>query len=164
MRNSIVAFACAVALTGCGDETLTPKGQDGGDTAPVVLQGAVNDKGKGDVTSGTLDVQLGDSFFAPTYLKGKPGAKVTLNLKNAGAMAHTFTTDQPKVDVTVDAGGTGTAGLTLPSSGALAFYCKFHKGQGMQGAFYFSDNIVVVPPGSSSSATSSGDDGGAYGQ
>lgn len=162
MRTSIVAFACLVALTGCTKETLTPTGGGGGETAPVVLPGTVNDHGKGDATSGTLEVELDDFYFAPTYIKGKPGAKVMLNLTNEGEAGHTFTVDQPKVDVTVAAGGTGVAGLTLPTSGALAFYCRFHKAQGMQGAFYFSDNIVVVP-GSSAPATSSGD-GGAYGQ
>ena len=164
MRTSIVTFAAVVALAACG-------GDDGGSPGaapetssapastapagpPVALTGTVNDHGTGDATGGTLTMELGDSYFGPTYVKGTPGGTVTVSLANKGTMPHTFTIDSPKVDVTVEADSAGTATVKLPASGALAFYCKFHKAQGMQGAFY-------DKPGATAAA-GSGDDG-AYG-
>lgn len=166
MRYSIVAFASVVALTGCGgDDAASPSGSGPSSPAssstpaepPVALTGTVNDHGLGDATSGTLDVELDDSYFKPTYIKGTPGASVTLNLTNGGALPHTFTVDAPKVDVTVPAGGTGKAAFTLPASGALAFYCKFHQQGGMQGAIYFKAGDTVA-------SGASGDTGYGYGK
>jgi plastocyanin len=166
MRHSIAAFACLVALTGCGeDDTTTPSG--GGPTsgaptsapagAPVTLSGTVNDHGTGDASGGSLELELDDFYFGPTYVKAKPGTTVTITLKNEGAKPHTFTHASPKTDVTITAGGTGAATLTMPASGAVAFYCRFHKTQGMQGAFF-------ANPGDKVTGGSSGDNGGAYGQ
>lgn len=151
MRISIVPFALAVTLAvtlaacgGGGDDAGSPSAGDTPSTAPstapagapVAIAGTVTDKGTGDATGGTLALDLGDSFFTPTYVKGTPGGTVTVSLTNSGAMPHTFTVDKPKVDVQVDAGKTGTAKVTLPASGALLFYCKFHQTTGMQGAFF----------------------------
>ncbi len=61
------------------------------------------------------------------------------------------------MDVTVQPGATGEASVTLPSSGAVRFYCRFHQGQGMQGAFYFNAGDTVAP-----GAPGSGDGDGAY--
>jgi plastocyanin len=36
----------------------------------------------------------------------------------------------------LEAGATATVTFTMPASGHLNFYCKFHKATGMQGAFY----------------------------
>ena len=164
MRYSIVSFACVVALTGCGgDDTTSPSGSGPASSTsssapagpPVALEGKVNDHGTGDVTSGTLAVELDDSYFAPTYIKGTPGANITLDLTNEGALPHTFTVDSPKVDVTVPAGGTGKAAFKLPASGALAFYCKFHQQGGMQGAIFFNVGDTVA-------GAASGDTGYGY--
>jgi plastocyanin len=164
MRTSIVTFAAVVALAACGGDggstgagpsTSAPAASAGASGAPVTLSGAVTAKGSADLgTGGTLALGLGDSFFAPTYVKAGPGAAVVVTLTNSGAMPHTFTVDSPKVDVTVAAGGTGTAAFTLPKSGALRFYCRFHAALGMQGAFYDQPGATV----------SGGGEGGAYGQ
>ena len=160
----ITAIACLVALSACG-------GDDGGSSgtapsdppsssaaaagAPVTLKGTVTDKGTKDLAGATtLALDLGDSYFAPTFVQGKPGSTVAVSLTNSGAMPHTFTIDAPKVDVTVEAGKKGTASVKLPASGAIAFYCKFHVSQGMQGAFFDKPGATV----------SGGGEGGAYGQ
>lgn len=164
MRYSIAMFATLVALTGCGggDDTGSPSAASPAATTPagppVALTGTVDDHGTGDATGGTLDLAIGDSYFAPTYVKAAPGSAVTLTLKNGGAMPHTFTVASPKVDVTVAAGGTGVASLTMPASGALAFYCRFHRAAGMQGALFGTPGDAVT------GSAPSGDDGGAYGQ
>ena len=151
MRYSIVPFALVVTLAACGggDDAGSPSAGDASTSAPpagapVTLEGTVTDKGTGDATGGTLALDLGDSFFAPTFVKGTPGGTVTVSLTNSGAMPHTFTVDKPKVDVQVDAGKTGTAKVTLPASGALLFYCKFHQTTGMQGAFFDQPGATVA--------------------
>jgi plastocyanin len=84
--------------------------------------------------SGTTEVELDDYYFEPTVLKGKPGAKVTLELKNEGKVEHNFSLDAQHIDKDLDAGKSATVTVTLPQSGELSFYCKYHKSRGMAGA------------------------------
>ena len=170
MRTRIATITCLVAVAGCGGGTATDdaggtRPTAGGSTSaaptssgpPVALQGTVVAKGTRDLAGATtLSMDLGDNWFAPTYVRATPGATLMVTLTNSGTAPHTFTVDAPKVDVTVEAGGTGAASVTLPASGGVRFYCKFHAAQGMQGAFYFEVGDVV--------AGGSAGDGGAYGQ
>lgn len=165
MRPTIAVLAC-LALTACGGDDNGSPGTSSSTTtppttvdAPVALPGAVNNKGIKDLAgTATLEVDIQDFSFAPTYVRAAAGSKIAIFLKNGGAAAHTFTVDSPKIDVTVGAGASGAASFTAPASGAVAFYCRFHRGQGMQGAIY------VTPGATVSGAAGSGDDGGAYGQ
>jgi plastocyanin len=75
-----------------------------------------------------------DYYFEPTVLKGKPGQKVTIELKNVGRAAHTFTLTEQSVDREVQPGDEAEADITFPQSGELTFICKFHKSSGMVGA------------------------------
>lgn len=149
MRTSIVPLALAVTLAACGGDDAGSPNAGAPSTsapaeAPVTLEGTVNDRGTEDASGGTLSLDLGDSYFAPTYVKGTPGGTVLVVLTNSGAKPHTFVIDKPKVDVQVDPGKDGTATVTLPASGALAFYCKFHKAAGMQGAFFDKPGATVT--------------------
>jgi plastocyanin len=102
---------------------------------------------------------MDDFYFGPTFVQGRPGSTVTVALENEGTAPHTFTIDAVHVDVEVQPDSKGTATVTLPASGALAFYCRFHRGQGMQGAFFGTAGDKVAAASASSS-----DDGGAYGK
>ncbi|HVF04727.1 MAG TPA: cupredoxin domain-containing protein [Frankiaceae bacterium] len=155
MRSTLLTLAAVTAVTaltacgGGGDTTgtgdtgpttttapSTPPATSAAATPPVALTGTVDDRGTKDIGSATtLAMDLGDFYFAPTYVTAAPGTKLTIALTNSGKAPHTFTVQSPNVDVSVEAGGTGTASLTLPSSGTLAFYCRFHRAQGMQGGF-----------------------------
>lgn len=152
MRHIVAAgtaVAC-LALVGCGEDG-EPESVG---SAPVALSGTVNDHGTKDL-AGTdeLELEQDDFYFGPTYIKAAPGATVKVKLANEGAAPHTFTIDALKVDQTVKAGENANVTVTLPASGAVAFYCKFHQSQGMQGAFYFNAGDTVAP-GSSSSGDS----------
>jgi plastocyanin len=176
--RQIVAGSAALCLAvaacgGGGNDDAGSPGPTGGTTTsapagtpsgpPVTLSGTVNDKGTKDLAGDDeLALDLGDFYFGPTYVKAAPGATVKVELTNSGQAPHTFTIDDPKVDVTVKAGEDGTATVKLPASGPLAFYCTFHKAQGMQGAFYFAPGGSAGSTGSTPSGTASGDDGGAY--
>ena len=105
-------------------------------TPPVSLEGTVNDHGSATVKDGeTLEMELDDFYFGPTFVTGPAGAKVKVDLTNEGTRSHTFTIDSAKIDQQIDKDGKATVEVTLPASGALAFYCRFHVSGGMQGAF-----------------------------
>jgi plastocyanin len=166
-RRNAVGFAMvalAISITACSSsndqETST------GTSRPASVTGEVNDHGTTDLSgsgaSPTVEVVLDDNYFAPTFLDVAPGATVKLDLKNEGSRQHSVTTDDG-VDVVVDPDQTGEVQLTAPDEGQLAFYCRFHRNTGMQGA------VVVAGGGASSSSVASttsttrSSSGGGYG-
>lgn len=158
MRAFVVAVVVAGLVTaGCSNK------QTPGGGAPVTLSGTVNDRGTTDLrpAGATIDVRLeqDDFSFAPTFLQATPGASVKVRLENVGQNPHTFTIDDPKVDQEVQPDGNTVVTFTLPSSGVANFYCRFHRGSGMQGAFYFAAGSVA-PTGGTSPAD--GGYGGGY--
>lgn len=108
--------------------------------APVALSGTVTDKGHVDETGKganfALDIEAGDNYFAPTFVKASPGATMKVTVKNTGASPHTFTINETGVNIVLNPGQSGTATVTLPTRGSLTFSCTYHKALGMQGAFY----------------------------
>lgn len=141
MRRFLVVLAVlALVAAGCGRSTETETENEGG-SPPVALSGEVNDHGTRDVSSAgatvQLDLEADDFSFEPTFVKAAPGAMVTFVVRNEGQVPHTFTIDAPSVDLEVPSGERKTVELTLPSTGVVNFYCRFHRSQGMQGAFFF---------------------------
>jgi plastocyanin len=108
--------------------------------APVKLSGTVNNHGSKTVSgmSGALELEQDNFYFNPTFVKAGSGAHLTVTVKNEGSVPHNFSIDSLKIDQTVQPGKTAKVTVSLPTGTApVAFYCKFHKSQGMQGAFYF---------------------------
>lgn len=108
---------------------------------PVSLPGALNNHGTRDLSLGglkpTLKLEADDFYFAPTFVKTKRGATVTVELKNEGKMPHTFTIAKPQIDVVLQPGQKRTVTVKLPTAAeSLPFYCRFDQARGMQGAFY----------------------------
>jgi plastocyanin len=123
------AAACGGGGYGGGD-----KSEEGGTTTIGGVQ--AESHGTKDVSSetGKVEIEMYDNYFEPTILKGKPGQKVTIELKNEGKAAHTFTVSEQSVDQEVQPGDEAEADITFPQSGELTFICKFHKSSGMVGA------------------------------
>ena len=48
------------------------------------------------------------------------------------AVAHTFTVPAQNIDVTIAPNQSTTVTVTLPASGAVSYYCRFHRDLGMQ--------------------------------
>lgn len=158
MRRLSIVLALVVTLGvgACGNSSKKGTDTTSSGSAPVKLTGTVNNHGGKDLSgsSGSASVELeqDDFYFSPTFIKAAPSQKVEVEVKNEGKVTHTFTIDSLSVDQEVPAGSTKTVTLTLPASGAVAFYCRFHKGQGMQGALYFKAGTTASDSNSGSSS------------
>lgn len=141
LRRGVVIIALALAalvVAGCGSSSSS---SGGGATTAASGQGGqtrvagvnANDHGTKTVKK-VAEVVLNDYYFSPTVIQGKAGQKVTLELKNDGKVEHSFTLAAQKIDKTLSPGGSTKVTVTIPASGAVSFYCKFHKGSGMAGA------------------------------
>jgi plastocyanin len=142
-RLAAVVLLAGGLLAACGggdktSSTSTGSGTGGEASAAVSLPGKVNDKGTKTASGATLELEQDDFYFSPTFVKAAGGTTMKVTLKNEGNATHTFTIASPAVDVTVDAGKTATAEVALPATGTVPFFCRFHQGQGMQGAFVVS--------------------------
>jgi len=156
-RGKLLVLASAMVLlaVGCGGDDSSNTASTG---APLVaLDGSINIHGTKDLGSSTkLDVELDDLYFAPTFIKANPGSVVEISLKNDGKVKHTFTIDETKTNVELEAGQKSSVKVTLPAAGALAFYCSIHRGSGMQGAFSLTATAAATPGVPTTVASSSG--------
>src|SRR3954453_11481822 len=116
-------------------------GGDSSSGTPVKLSGNTTNKGTKDLSGNAIDVEMDDFYFSPTFIKGgTPGSTVTVHLKNEGSNQHNFSIASLGINETVDPDGTKDVQVTLPQSGATAFFCKFHQySNGMQGSFFSKD-------------------------
>jgi plastocyanin len=137
-RLSILVTTTALALGAMGLLGVSPAAAK--PSKPVKIDGKVNVKGTKDISAKStakIEIEADDFYFGPTFVKVAPGEKVTVELKNEGSAAHTFTSDSLSVDQQVAPGKSKTFTVTVPSSGtAFAFHCDFHQSMGMQGAFF----------------------------
>jgi plastocyanin len=138
MRRLVIVVAVAVAALGFGALGITSASAKSKN--PVTLDGKVNAKGTKDISKSkraTLEVELDDFYFSPTFIKVKPGEKVTLKIKNEGRASHTFTSTALGADKTLSPDSSTRMTITIPSSGkAFEFHCNFHGSMGMKGAFF----------------------------
>lgn len=94
MRRGVVIVAGALLLlaaAGCGSSygkssgNTTTEASGGGGGQKTIAGVAANDHGSKTVEdNGKTEVELDDFYFEPTVLEGKPGEKITLELKNEG--------------------------------------------------------------------------------
>ena len=126
---ALIAAACG----GGGGAESTQKKASGGTT--TLAGETANLHGIQDVSGeNEIKVEMDDFYFSPTVLKGTPGQTVTLELENEGKVEHNLTIDAQQIDKDVEGGKSATVKVTIPNSGTVAFYCKYHRSQGMAGA------------------------------
>jgi plastocyanin len=123
----------AAAVAGCGGYSKSKAGGESGGGKKTIAGVSANDHGSKSV-SGSTEVELDDFYFNPTVLKGKAGSQVTLELKNESSTEHNLTIDAQGIDKDVEAGEDAKVTVTIPQSGEISFYCKYHKSRGMAGA------------------------------
>ena len=82
----------------------------------------------------TQDLDVGDFYFRGTFLRGNAGDKLRLRVRNVSGQAHNFSLPAQQLDRDIPPGGERAEVLvTLPDSGGLRFFCKYHTSQGMNG-------------------------------
>ena len=130
------ALVFVLAVAACGGYGDDKKSEESEGTTTTIGGVATESHGTKDVSgeTGKVEIEMYDDFFEPTVLKGTPGQKVTIELKNEGEQAHTFTVTEQSVDQEVQPGDEAEADVTFPESGELTFVCKFHESSGMVGA------------------------------
>jgi hypothetical protein len=69
----------------------------------------------------------------PTFLRGKPGQKLTLLVESEARTLHNLSISSLGIDKDIPPKGKVRLDVTFPASGVLAFTCKFHGGLGMNG-------------------------------
>lgn len=102
---------------------------------PVMVDGrAVQYHGEKQVSGQSrVELTMEDFFFSPTVLVGSPGQKLTLDVKNAGRVDHTFTVADQGIDKVLKGGESAMVTVTFPSSGQVPFVCTYHSSAGMAG-------------------------------
>lgn len=169
-RGVVIVAACLLLLAaaGCGSSSsssssgTTAEESGGGGGGQKTIAGVqANDHGtKAVEDSGKTEVELDDFYFKPTVLEGKPGQKVTLELKNEGQSEHSFTIDSQGIDRDIQPGDEAEVTVTIPKSGVVSFYCKFHKSSGMAGALAVTGQAGGT--GGTNTDTTGGGGGGGY--
>jgi plastocyanin len=148
-RLLVLAALLTLAASACGgggggkSQATTPaasqttgSGAAGGSgkcPAGAGLKGSVNDHGAQAAPGPRLQVQAGDSFFAPTCQTGVRPGTVTLVVRNTGRMLHNLSVPAQKLDKDVAPGQTITATVKVAGK-ALPYFCKYHRVAGMVGA------------------------------
>jgi plastocyanin len=95
---------------------------------------SANDHGTKDVTGqSSVEVELDNFYFEPTVIKGTAGAEIKLELKNDSTALHNFSLTDQNVDQDVQPDQSMDVTVTIPQSGFVEFFCKYHKGFGMVG-------------------------------
>ena len=87
---------------------------------------------------GATTMNLVDLGYSPASLTGRVGQEVTLNVRNTGALPHTFTIDGVVDSGSLAAGGGATVRFTPSQAGPLVFYCTIHGLGAMSGAMIVS--------------------------
>ncbi|HEY7268733.1 MAG TPA: cupredoxin domain-containing protein [Dehalococcoidia bacterium] len=111
-------------------------------SASSVSLGSVqaSDHGTKDISKATsLDLEVDDFYFAPTFIKGTPGQTLSVNISNDSNSLHNFSVQAAGVDQDIQPKGKASVKVTLPQSGVLLFICKYHTSQGMNGELLAGD-------------------------
>jgi YVTN family beta-propeller protein len=92
------------------------------------------DHGTKDVRNlATLELEADDYYFSPTFLRGKPGQKLTLVVESEAGTLHNISIPSLNLDKDIPPRGKVQLDIVFPASGILAFSCKFHAPLGMNG-------------------------------
>jgi plastocyanin len=124
---TLLAAACSK-----GDGSSSGESNEGGKIK--IGSDRANDHGTKSVAGKSeLEVEQDEFYFEPTIIEGQAGQKVRLELKNEGKSLHNFSIDSQSVDQDVNSDSSATVTVTIPPSGIVEFYCKYHRTRGMVG-------------------------------
>jgi plastocyanin len=161
-RMTLTVAVLAAALTLGGTAAASSPAAVAAKKPPVKLEGKVTNKGTKTVKNGKIEVEIDDFYFKPTFIKGKAGTKVKVELENEGNTTHTFTIDDQNIDKEFKPGQKKTIKVKIPATGVANFYCRFHHDQGMQGAVFSQAGATASSSAKTTSSGSSGSGGYNY--
>jgi len=121
---------------GIGASAPTRTAAASSDKSKSVTVGGVTyaDHGTKDVqNSSKLELEADDYYFSPTFLRGKPGQKLTLIVESEANTLHNISVPALSIDKDITPKGKVQIDVTFPASGTVAFFCKFHTSLGMNG-------------------------------
>ena len=122
---ALLVMALAILAPGC---------TGGGPTIRLADGQRASAHGQADVARvSTTVIEMEDSFFQPTVLRGTPGQRLTITLSNQGNALHDFRIAAQHIDAGVEAGTPVTVTVTFPEKGAVTFECRYHLLQNMRG-------------------------------
>ncbi len=128
-RSLGVVLVVALVATACSKS----ENESEGGTTTIAGQKA-NDHGTKDVSEeSSVQLEQDNFYFEPTILKGSPGQELTIELSNEGSALHNFSIPDQSIDQDVQPDTKGEVTVTLPDSGTLVFFCKYHQSKGMVG-------------------------------
>ena len=144
MRKLVALLAC-LTVVGVILPTAAGATVEARKKAPVKISGKVNNRGTKTVKGTSIEVEQDDFYFGPTFIKAKPGTTLTVKLANEGTTEHNFSVSDQSIDMNVEPGQKATATVTVPASGTVVFFCKFHQSVGMQGAIFTKSGTATKP-------------------
>jgi plastocyanin len=146
VRRGAAAALTVGLLVACAGDNPTVEGTPSAGLPRETIGGVeVAVHGTVRVTHRSTGVEAQDNLFTPTILRGAPGARVLVLLRNGGRVTHNFTLEGTGVGRDVDPGDLREATVTFPASGSLVFFCRFHRdSSAMIGAFQ-ADPSVPTP-------------------
>jgi plastocyanin len=99
------------------------------------------DYGARDATKQTSrGLDAGDYYFKGTFISGRPGQTLTLEIKNVGTVVHNFSIPAQRINQDIQPRSERVnVDVTFPESGAVQFLCNYHTAQGMNGLLLTGD-------------------------
>ncbi len=120
----------------------------------------INDHGTQNVSNATsVAMTMGNGYFSPSTLQGRPGQTLTIDLTNGSSVSHTFTIASQNVDTTVAPGQKASVTVKFPTSGSTVFICRFHTSMGMNGALQAVAASSPTPTATATRSSSTGTTG-----
>ncbi len=133
-RLLVLFLALGLVASACSKKKTETTGSAGGGGQMTIGSDKANNKGTTSISGkDEVSVELDNFYFKPTVLKGTAGQEIKLELENESDTLHNFTLEDQNLDQDIQAGQKAEVTVTLPQSGFLEFFCKYHKASGMVG-------------------------------
>jgi plastocyanin len=135
MRLLVLVLVVGLLAAACSKKKEPASGGASGGGGQITIgSDKANNKGTASI-AGKEDVSLevDNFYFKPTVLKGSAGQQIKLELENESGTLHNFTLSDQNINQDIQPNQKVEVTVTLPQSGFLEFFCRFHKASGMVG-------------------------------
>ena len=90
-------------------------------------------------TKASWILEADNYYFAPTFLRGTPGQKFTVEVENELSSLHNFSIPDQRLDVNIPPKGKVVVAIVFFIVWGGALFCKFHSARGMNGELLTGD-------------------------